>query len=94
MGRLRWTPRVFWKARYVDCFRALEGYWNERQDERETFAAHAAWIINGTREAFHVDKFKPYKAEDLYNTDYTPPSRDDIEQERDELAETFPATLD
>ena len=93
MGRLGWTPRVFWGATCRDCVLALEGYWEERRGEREDYAAHAAWTINGTREAFHADKFDPYKAADLYDPDYTPPSRGDIERERQELSEQFPATL-
>jgi hypothetical protein len=89
-GRLGWTPDEFWKAQLWEVRLALEGHYKKagREDSR-----HAAWIINTTG-ALLADDWDRVAPTDLFDPEYEPPTREEIEEERQALAEEFPATLE
>lgn len=89
VGKLGWTPEEFWGAQFYEVQLALEAF-GEHVGIRD--ARHAAWIINGTRAAMWAENYKAIETEDLYNPD--PKTKEEVEQERQELADKFPNTLD
>ncbi len=89
-GTLGWTPETFWKAQLYEVTLALDG---ERRRRGHAEARHAAWIINGVRTSIWSDNFSELETSDLYDPDYSPPTKEDLKQERDALAQQLPDTL-
>jgi hypothetical protein len=70
---------------------ALDGHHEAkgREDSR-----HAAWIINGARIAAWSDNWSDVEPSDLFDPSYEPPTKEDLDKERQELSSALPSTLD
>lgn len=89
-GEVGWPPSAFYEAQLWECALALRG---ARRGAGYRDARQAAWIVNGMRRAFHAKKFKPLEAEDIYDPDYRPPTKEEIDAERRAVASSFAPTL-
>jgi hypothetical protein len=65
-GILGWSSEQFWASTAHELHLALEGYGRREEYEWQRTAQLAAWIINGTRAAYHAKRMRPVKATDLY----------------------------
>jgi len=88
---LGWSPEEVWDAQLWEIRLALDGYWRKkgREDSR-----HAAWIINSIRPAIFSENWERLEEDDLFDPDYEPPTKEDVEDERQALAEQFSSTLE
>ena len=89
-GGLGWSPDEYWKAQLWEVHLALEGH---RKAKGREDSRLAAWMVNPLG-ALWSDDWDRLNPSDLFDPEYEPPTKEEIDQEREALASDFPATLD